>query len=406
MTTEYNVSLKKGRYYDLSALQQGIDVVLLLCDKTGKILREQDSPNGREGVERIVYQAPADGSFLLRLKPFDDPANSEKGQVILQLRHFTDAEAEDYRIIERENAKNVLTLDVDHFWEAFDALAGAKTHADSVATIQHRYLDRATSGLVDFMAVRDFSAENFVRTIAARPKFYRSVRANTYEVKKAEPLIENVFRRFNELYPNFKPFKVCFAVGVISTGGTVSGRYVLIGSEVSTSTGQVDFSEFNDSPYSRMLAKGGNVVQKISNMVAHECVHTQQPAGPDAAAVQCPLLYYVMREGFCDFVGELVAGSTINDVAHEYGNAHEAELWKELKSQLCMDDGGTWLYNYSLTDIPGDLGYYFGYRIAQAYYTRAADKKQAVVDIIEMDDPLLFLQKSGYDPRSKEEGRD
>ncbi len=52
---------------------------------------------------------------------------------------------------------------------------------------------------------------------------------------------------------------------------------------------------------------------------------------------------------------------------------------------------------------PGDLGYYFGYRIAQAYYNRATDKKQAVVDIIEMDDPLLFLQKSGYDPRPKEE---
>ncbi len=120
--------------------KQGMDVVLLLCDKTGKILREQDSPNGKQGVERIVYQAPADGSFLVRLKPFDEPTNSEKGQVILQLRHFTDAESADYQIIEREKCQNVLTLDVDHFWEAFDALTGAKTHADSVATIQHRYL--------------------------------------------------------------------------------------------------------------------------------------------------------------------------------------------------------------------------------------------------------------------------
>jgi len=45
-----------------------------------------------------------------------------------------------------------------------------------------------------------------------------------------------------------------------------------------------------------------------------------------------------------------------------------------------------------------DLGYWVGYRIAKAYYQRAADKQQAVREILEMSDPKAFLAKSGWRP--------
>jgi uncharacterized protein YjaZ len=45
---------------------------------------------------------------------------------------------------------------------------------------------------------------------------------------------------------------------------------------------------------------------------------------------------------------------------------------------------------------PADLGYYVGYKICEAYYNQAKDKKQAVKDILTIQDYKQFLAKSGY----------
>jgi uncharacterized protein YbjQ (UPF0145 family) len=48
-------------------------------------------------------------------------------------------------------------------------------------------------------------------------------------------------------------------------------------------------------------------------------------------------------------------------------------------------------------NIFADLGYFIGYKIVKSYYKQARDKQQAIKDIIEMNDPITFLQKSKYD---------
>jgi len=304
--------------------------------------------------------------------------------------------------LKSENSKIVQTLDIDHFWEAFDSLKTSKTHADSVHAFQTIYLDRATAGLLDFIRLRQLTAEEFVNAVARFPKFYNSVRLNTYKVHKAVPLVEEIVTKFKEIYPNFKPKKVCFAIGLVNTGGTVSEDFLLIGAEVATSTSDIDLSEFDNSAYSKMLASESDIVLKIKNIVAHEYVHTQQKTTPDKNAVDCNLLYKCLQEGFCDFIGELISGSQINIVAHEYGNQHEKELWQAFKDELCNSSTKNWLYNYStVKGKPADLGYYIGYKIAEEYYKNAVDKMQAVTDIIEMDDPIRFLQLSKYDQKEK-----
>jgi len=47
---------------------------------------------------------------------------------------------------------------------------------------------------------------------------------------------------------------------------------------------------------------------------------------------------------------------------------------------------------------PYDLGYWVGYRIVKAYYLRSHDRKAALRDIIELNDPKAFLAKSGRTP--------
>ena len=49
-------------------------------------------------------------------------------------------------------------------------------------------------------------------------------------------------------------------------------------------------------------------------------------------------------------------------------------------------------------DRPGDLGYFIGYRIAEAFYEPTSDKRLALRMIIEVGDSDVFLAQSGYDP--------
>jgi hypothetical protein len=80
--------------------------------------------------------------------------------------------------------------------------------------------------------------------------------------------------------------------------------------------------------------------------------------------------------------------------------AHEAEIWNEFRTVMLGADYSQWLYNQgSATGArPGDLGYFVGFRIAEAYYGRATDKLAAVREILEVRDSQMFLQQSGYAP--------
>jgi hypothetical protein len=406
-TLTYPLTLKKGEAYRFSVMKQGIDVELIINDAAGKQLIQYNSTNGPNGPARFDYTTPETGDYQFIIRRVVRDYNPEKGKISLLVKKFTQAELDLREKIKREmepeNNKVVQTADIDHFWQAFDQLKTCHTYADSITTFQMVYLDRATSGLTDFMKVRDFSAEKFVGAVSRYSQFYSSVRANTYQVKQAAPLIDELFAKFKAAYPNFKPFKVCFAIGAVETGGTVSEHFVLIGTEVATATAKVDLSEFHNNAYSKQLMSGDeNIVQKLKNMIAHECVHTQQIVPLDKNAIGCTLLNAVMKEGFCDFIGELIAGDQINKVALTYGNQHEKALWKEFKNEMCSDHTGNWLYNYgTVKDRPADLGYYIGYKIAEAYYKNAADKTQAIKDIIEMNNPLQFLERSGYDLQAK-----
>jgi uncharacterized protein YjaZ len=387
----YSLNLAKNGIYQFSILQQGIAVYYLLTGINGEKLYECNYPDDFNGYEKFEYSPSVSGAYNLKIKWFNDPENPDSGKIAFFVKSLNKAEIEMRNKIKKElepeNRKNVLTLDIDHFWESFDNLNNCKSYSDSVATIQKIYLDRATNGLLDFIQRRDLTAEKYVQAIAKNTAFYQSVRSNTYQAKKAEGAIEEVFKRFRELYSNFKPFKVCFAIGIKNTGGTVSNNYVLIGTELTS------FLENNLKPSDE------EIIQKIKSIVAHECVHTQQKLHSDSLAIKCELLDKSIREGAADFIAELVSG---NEKKNEYGDQHESELWIQFKNELCNQNIGNWLYNgSSVKNKPRDLGYYIGYKIAESYYNNAKDKRKAIINIIEMDDPIKFLELSRYDLKFK-----
>ena len=50
---------------------------------------------------------------------------------------------------------------------------------------------------------------------------------------------------------------------------------------------------------------------------------------------------------------------------------------------------------------PADLAYFVGYRISQAYYDQAPDKKSAIEAILNFADADKLLRDSGYAERFK-----
>ena len=387
----YTLTLSKNGVYQFSILQQGIAVDYALVGANNETLYQCNYPDDFVGYEKFEYSPSNSGNFKLTIKRFDDPENPDSGRITIYVKSLNKDEiatrTKIKKELEPENKKNVQTIDIDHFWQAFDNLKNCRTFLDSVASFQNLYLDRATNGLLDFIQMREFTAEKFVNAVSKNSEFYQSIRPNTFQAKKAEPIIEEVFTRFKELYSNFRPFKVCFAIGIKNTGGTVSNQFVLIGTELTTSLS--GNSTLTDD----------EIIQNIKSIVAHECVHTQQKLHPDSTAIKCELLYKALREGAGDFIGELVSQ---NPKKNEYGDKNENRLWNEFKNELCNQDIGNWLYNGStVKNKPRDLGYYIGYKIIESYYKNTRDKKEAIVDIIEMDDAIRFLELSRYDQKQK-----
>lgn len=402
----FRINLKKGTTYSIAALQINIDVIVQLKDSNGKVLFEIDSPNGANGWEIFEYKISKTQDYSIVIKNFEEDIDKTNARIALSVSKISKSEINRrYKIrkkLEPENNKMVQTIDIDHFWEAFDKLKNCKTHADSINVFQRVYFDRATDGFKDFIKVRNFTPEKYVLAVAKYPKYYASVRNNTFESKKATPYIEDIFAKFKKVYPDFKPFKVCFAIGLIGTAGTVSDHFVLIGAEMSTANASVDFSEFKNDNLKRIIGSDEPILQKIINLVAHECVHTQQASSKDPETYKCMLLYASVMEGICDFIGEMISGQTINKVAQEYGIENEAILWQQFQEEMCQKDFKKWLYNFSeVEDRPADLGYFMGYQIAKAYYEKASDKQKAVADIITQGNPIQFLELSGYSHRIK-----
>ena len=179
----YSFPFEKNGIYQFSIEQQGIAVYYVLTSPENKVLYESDYPDDITGYEKFEYSPETSGNFTLTIKRFNDPENSDSGQITLFVKSLSKKEItarnQIKKELEPENRKNATTVDIDHFWNAFDNLKNCKSYSDSVDCFQKLYLDKATNGMLDFIQARDFTADKFVYAIAKNDSFYRSVRQNT-----------------------------------------------------------------------------------------------------------------------------------------------------------------------------------------------------------------------------------
>lgn len=289
----------------------------------------------------------------------------------------------------------LVTADVDRYWHAYDA--GGRS--GNTTAIQRRYLDSASAGLREFISLRQLTASNVAQAAVAYPAYFDALRAwwtsPTTDRAAVLTTIRANYGKIKQLYPNafFPPVTVL--VGRYSTAGTAGTSGLLVGFEFFGTDANAPLGALN--AFARDNQKSWTT--DLAPLVAHEHTHyLSLRAGATSARNGAPLYARVLHEGVAEFVGELVSGRPTYLNFFRVWQTNEAAYYAEFLQEKDGSDVSRWLYNQgsATSGRPGDLGYFIGYRIAQAYYNRAADKTQAVRELIELANPAAILAQSGY----------
>src|SRR5215204_6244921 len=288
-----------------------------------------------------------------------------------------------------------VTSDIEHFWAAYDAGGASGTSS----AFQTGYLDGGSSGLRDFAASRNVTAATLASMVRTYPRYFADIRASTLRLAtdvSVQARIRDGYRKIADMYTAAVFPPVTFLIGRFSTGGTTSSNGMLVGLEFYAITSTTPLDELGSFQRDNVRP-----LDSLPIVVAHEHTHILQArAGGIANKTRKNLLEQSLLEGGADFVAYLVTGGNINARLQTYAIPREAELWAEFKTVMRGTDVSRWLYNQgtATADRPGDLGYFVGYRIAEAFYARTADKRLALRAIIDVSNADLFLTQSGYEP--------
>jgi len=279
---------------------------------------------------------------------------------------------------QKRNAE-IISSDVDHFWEAYDAIVATPDSARQYELLQKLYFDKGTEGLEAIRQRRRYTAKEYIDAIHKYPDFWKTIRKNTLSVNKLSLEIQKNIAQLRKVYPELRPAPIYFTVGVFRTNGTISDGKVLIGSEMALSDRNVNTDALPN--YLHSYYKNLNPIDDIGLLCTHEYVHTQQKEMVD------DLLYYCLYEGVAEFISTKVTGKPSYTPAIAFGKKNEARVKALFERDMQhIETTYNWLWGTNQNALKErDLGYYIGYAICEKYYDRAKDKKQAIKELIELD---------------------
>jgi hypothetical protein len=345
---------------------------------------QQDAPNALANLEKAIEAGYVNAKHIAEDSDLNLlHGNKQWPKLLARARKL-----EDKQTIKRPEDVKLVTTDINHFWQAYTA--AQRDTAQARAIFRREYFDKGSEGLKDYYSLKIKNDASFTKRILDRPLYYQTIQSTTLSIVKQKPQIIAAFKRFQELYPAVRFQNIYFVIGGWVSGGTVSDAGLLIGADQMANGPGVNTSELSLVQRNRCAP-----VTVMPELMVHELVHRNQGSQDGT------LLSYALSEGMADFVSELVTGvqGGANSRLQAYGNTHEKELWADFKKEMLGTDSDNWIANGSqeTPEKPCDLGYYVGYRIVQAYYNQATDKKQALADILSIRDAKAFLAQSGYE---------
>jgi hypothetical protein len=283
-----------------------------------------------------------------------------------------------------------ITTDVHHFWDAYDQALKDTTHFREI--MKKLYFDKASAGMNDYMGSKVSSIDYFVEHVRKAPAFYAGIRKNTLMTDQYKSAFMASFIKMKSLFDEAKFPDIYFIIGAFTSGGTVTDLGLLLGVNQASGGSNVPVNELSARQRTRL-----NDVKFLPNLLGHELIHYQQGGMKSDTTT----LKYVIVEGMADFIGEVISGNTANPNLYTWAKGKEKQIWSKFIPDMYQNRYDNWIANsqQSTPDNPPDQGYWIGYQICKSYYEQSADKKQAIYDMLHIQDYKAFLAKSKWEEK-------
>jgi hypothetical protein len=273
-------------------------------------------------------------------------------------------------------------LEVGELRRLADVLRTLGDVADTTAHIQRHYLANASPGLRAYMERYGVTAASIAAAMARNQAAYSDLDGLADRILAQQDEFRAAFRRLKALFPDVAFPTVWFIAGHHGPGGMVRPEGAVIAAE-----------------------RFAGQVEQVVPLALHEVAHFQQAMVQGVETYMRiyepggTLLDLALREGSAELIARLTTGRHINESAERYGLPREAELWDRFRRDMHGSETGDWMFVRPQDAAwPPDLGYWIGYRIVRHYYEQAADKRQAIREILALTDAGAFLAASGYGP--------
>ncbi|QIE58735.1 hypothetical protein G5B37_03910 [Rasiella rasia] len=284
---------------------------------------------------------------------------------------------------EKKGYKNIVTTDINNFWEAYDKITMTQD-----STLQYHYLDslyfkKGTEGLKAIRQVRNYTPQDYLRSINNYPEYWTSIRENTLKANLFGSELQDGIEKFRKIYPDLKPAKIYFTIGAFRTNGTTLDSLVLIGSELAMADKHTISTEFpKEEQEDRRTFFDSSPINNLVLLNIHEYVHTQQKP------MVHNLLSLAIYEGVAEFVSVKAMGVPSAAPAIEFGKKNADIVREKFEQEMFYTNNRfKWLWSSGASNEFGvrDLIYYIGYQMAENFYDQAENKKEAIKKLIELD---------------------
>jgi hypothetical protein len=283
----------------------------------------------------------------------------------------------------------IVWTDVENFWRAYDKLATAKTSSDSLSVIKTYYLDVASPGLLAYAAAANATATDFLRAWRSHRQYLTAIRPATNSIGQQRVAIVEAARKLKKAYPEATFPNLYFAIGKFEVGGTAFDNLLYVGAELKCAVEQAPLQEIRYD-----LRDAVSPVKGLPTVCIHEIVHGQQLTADYRTNLEGAL-----REGAAEFVAYKLTGRLGSPAAFAYGRQHETALRQQFSPEANQPIAAKWFLATADANgqRPGALAYFIGFRICEAYYAQARDKKAAMQTLISLSDlPALLAKGRSY----------
>lgn len=285
------------------------------------------------------------------------------------------------------------TSDIDLFWNFYDQ---NDPFSLKPSDVQELYIANGSIGLQDYSGQKDLPG-SLAAILKLEPyqKYYESVRENSLNIQSAIQVSNNAIAELSSIHSGMRYTDVYFLVGALSAGGRISRNGLLIAVEMFTKSPNTSTEKISE-----WLQTVTKTKDNLPSIIIHELIHFQQNFTPQNSG-KISLLEQSILEGMADYISRFLLDGKpfVNAHLHDYGDAHENELWQQFSEGKDLRYADTeWLYTGANTDEghPSDMGYYVGYKIIEAYASTFSNYKDAINAMLNASNYEAIFERSGY----------